>query len=190
MKLKLAITDQQPMGTIPNAFAPDRIRPLESLRFEAQGEFLQIETLFTYLTNLTLPNFKKAILTVVPDPSLVELFNAEARTEQKLAELREGYGPDHPGVRQTRVVAETIQKQINERLEGILMGLRAKRESVKAKLDGLEAALEKERKSDAQKSVERRPYDRAKRDLENLNYIADKLKMRLIQEKVDAAVPK
>lgn len=190
LKLKFNISDHVSPGPSVNAPPADRVRPLESLRFEAQAEFIQIDTLFTYLTNLSLPNFKRAILTVVPDPPLAELINAQARTEQELARLLEGRGPNHPEVNETRKVAETITRQIDERLQGILLGLKAKCQSSKAKLEGLDAALEKERKLDAQKSMDRRPYDQAKRDLENLNYIAEKLKMRLIQEKIEAALPR
>jgi len=172
LKLKFNINDRESAGPIANSPAPDRVRPLESLRFEAQGDFLAIETLFNYLTNLPLADFKKAILTVVPDPPLAELINAQARTEQELARLLEGRGPNHPEVKETRKVAETIARQIDERLQGILLGIKAKCQASKAKLEGLDAALEKERKLDAQKSMDRRPYDQAKRDLENLNYIA------------------
>jgi len=193
LKTDLNISDMEaamPGYTVSPTLEPETLRKLEGLRIEAQAEFTQIDTLYSYLTNLTKANFKKAVITVVRDEPLVDLLNRQALTEEELSKLLETYGGDHPEVRSRRAIWETTNKQIDERLEGIIIGLQAKRDAQKAKLDSLQTEVNSNKTIDIKKSNERRPYNQLKRDLESLQYIREKLSMRVIQEKVDAAIPK
>jgi beta-lactamase regulating signal transducer with metallopeptidase domain len=159
-------------------------RQLETLRVEAMAEFTRVDTLYSYLTNLPRSELKKAIPTVVPDSVLSGLQSRQAEAEQKLAELTESYGKEHPDVKRTRSLLETINRQIEERFEGLVAGLRAKRESEKAALGILQTYQQKS----IETAIQRRPYLQARRDLENLQYIREKLIMRIMQEKIDAAM--
>jgi polysaccharide biosynthesis transport protein len=169
---------------------PETLRKMEGLRVEAKAEFEKLNTLFINLTNLSRPELKKALATASPDQLLSELLGQLNLTEQKYAESLEALGVDHPEVKRTRRMLEQIGTQVNDRLDGILEGLRAKVASHKANLDSLEHEVTLAKQKDITAALQRRPYDLARRDLETAQQVRDRLWMRLIQEKVDAEIPR
>jgi hypothetical protein len=189
LREKLVITSdaREDSGSSVNAEA---LRQLERLRIEAQAEYEQMNTLFTHLAKLSRPELRKAIMTASPDPQLSELFNAMAVTEQKLADLSDNHAADHPDVKRMKRVLQTINTQVNDRLDGILEGLKARAASHKAKLERLQAEVEKAKVHDIATAIQRRPYFQAKRDLESLQEVLAALKRRVIQEKIDVEIPK
>jgi polysaccharide biosynthesis transport protein len=125
-----------------------------------------------------------------PDPQLGILLERLADTEQKLASLSEIYSPEHPEIASLRKMFDKITTQVNDRLDGILEGLKAKTLSSKARLDRLQAEVDKAKSNDIKTAIDRRPYAQAKRDLESLQLVRERLTLRIIQEKVDAAIPR
>ena len=194
LKEKLRISDFEAMaggqfssGSTPE---PEILRKLEAQRIDASAEFKRIDTLFIYLKNLQRADLKKALATASPDQQLTELMQQQALAEQKLADLIESVAVEHPDVKRiTRVLAQ-ITKQIDDRLDGIMKGLEARRDSEKAHLDELTNEAQKYRDYDITKAIERRPYWQAKRDLESQQMVRERLKLKIIQEEVDAAIPK
>ena len=169
---------------------PEQLRKLQAQRIEAKADYTRMVTLYSRLTNLTRVEFKKAISTASPDQLLADLIGSLSLTEQKLADLSETHGPDHPDVRRTRKICDTINRQVDERLDGILDGLGARTEAQKASLTQLEQDVDKFALYDQEIAVKRAPYFQLKRDLENYKFIRDRLLARIIQEKVDAALPR
>jgi polysaccharide biosynthesis transport protein len=194
LKTVLGISDFEAMaggqfssGSTPE---PEILRKLEGQRIEAQAEFKRIETLFNYLSKLSRSDLKKAVATASPDQQLTELMQQQAMAEQKLADLIESVAPEHPDVKRiTRVLAQ-INKQIEDRLDGIMKGLEARKDSEEAHLKELTKEADNFRNVDIKKAIERRPYWQAKRDLESLQLVRERLNLKIIQEEVDAAIPK
>jgi capsular exopolysaccharide synthesis family protein len=91
------------------------------------------------------------------------------------------------GVRDTINVLNT---QIDDRLDGILRGLKVSLDAKKAYLDSLADEVQKAKSTDIEQAILRRPYFQKKRDLESLQYVRERLSVRIWQEKVDAAIPK
>ena len=193
LKETLRISDFEAMGGQYNSSTtpePEILRKLEGQRIEAQAEFKRIETLYNYLTNLSRKDLRKASATASPDQQLTELMQQQALAEQKLADLIENVAAVHPDVKRiTRVLAQ-IDKQVGDRVDGIMRGLEAKKDSEKAHLDELTKEAQKFREYDIKKAIERRPYWQAKRDLESLQLVRERLNLKIIQEEVDAAIPK
>ena len=194
LKIELGISDYEAnfypgmvSGSTPE---PEILRKLEGQRIEAQAEFKRIETLYNYLTNLSKAELKKAVSTASPDRQLEQLMQDGAMAEQKLADLIEHYTPEHPEVKRITRVHAQITQQISDRLEGILKGIEAKKNSEKAHLDELTKEVEKYRNYDIETAVKRRPYWQAKRDLESLQQVRERLHFRVMQEKVKAAIPR
>jgi capsular exopolysaccharide synthesis family protein len=169
---------------------PETLRRMESLRVDAEAEFASLNTLYANLTNMSRPELKKSVATASPDPILNELLLKLNMTEQKYAEDIEAYGVDHPEVKRTRRILEQIDVQVNDRLDGILEGLRAKMLSQKATLDAMAIGVKDAKDKDIKAALERRPYDLARRDLETAQQVRERLWMRLIQEKVDSELPR
>ena len=191
MKNRLGISDweaQQGFGG--STVEPETLRKFEGLRIEAQAEYERFNTLYSHLTNLSRPLLKKAVMVASPDPQLGVLLERLADTEQKLASLSEIYSPEHPEIASLRKMFDKITTQVNDRLDGILEGLKAKTLSSKAGLDRLQAEVDSAKSKDIKAAIDRRPYFQAKRDLESLQLVRERLTLRIIQEKVDAAIPR
>jgi capsular exopolysaccharide synthesis family protein len=191
MKNDLGISDYEAqVGISTSTVEPETLRKLEGLRIEQQAEYARISTLFKKLESLSRPELKKAVMIASPDTQLGVLMDRQADTEQKLASLTEIYSPQHPEVSSLKRMLDTINTQVNDRLEGILRGLETKTAQTKAGLDELTAQVENAKKVDIKAAVERRPYFQAKRDLESLQLVRERLTLRIIQETVDAAIPR
>jgi len=136
LKVELRIPDSDDRffnaSTVPE---PEILRHMENLRIESQGEWRQANSLYSSLTNLTRAEFKTAVLTASPDLHLQGLLERQADAEQKLADLIETYSVEHPEVIRVKGILSRINDQVNERLDGILEGLRVKTAAAKARYD-------------------------------------------------------
>lgn len=191
LKEKLGISDIEGphLLTYAPTMEPETLRRMEAQRVDAQVEYQKINTLYSHLTNLSRVELKKALATASPDQLLTDLQGRLHLAEQKYAEDIETYGAEHPEVKRTRRIIEQIMQQVNDRCDGILEGLKSKLLSTKASLDDLTAGVAQARKTDIDAAIKRRPYEQARRDLETLQQVRDRLQMRIIQEKVDAELP-
>jgi polysaccharide biosynthesis transport protein len=191
MKNDLGISDwEAAQGYSGSAIEPETLRKLEGLRIEAQADHASISTLYNQLKALDKPDLKKAVTVASPDQQLQTLMERLADTEQKLASLSEVYSAAHPEVSSLRKMFEQINRQVNDRLDGILAGLSAKTAQAKARLDELAREVDQAKNRDIRAAIDRRPYFQAKRDLESLQLVRERLTLRIIQEKVDAAIPR
>ncbi len=189
LKAKLGVSDLVEAGVARSGSEPEVWRQLQAMRIEAQAEVARSETMYRHLTNVTRVELRQIAPTACPDQLLTALLEQYSVTEQKLADLGEMYGKEHPEVKRCAKVLQKINLQIEERLDGILQGLKVKMEAEKARLAELSKQVEKSREQDIQSAIERRPFWDAKRELESLQQIRERLQLRLIQEKVDAAIP-
>jgi len=191
MKEKLRISDVEAQNSFATpTLEPETLRKYENLRVEAQASYAQIQTLYSHLTNLSRVEFRKAVQVASPDPQLGILLEQLASAEQKLDVASQNYGPEHPEVIAGQKLIARITTQVNDRLDGILEGLKAKAASFKATWETLQRAVDDAREKDIQAAKVRRPYFQKKRDLENAQQIRERLQIRVISEDVEAKMPK
>jgi succinoglycan biosynthesis transport protein ExoP len=191
MKNDFRISDWEAQyGYSMSTVEPETLRKLEQLRIEAQADHASMSTLYTQLTSMARPELKKAVAIAAPDVALAGLIDRQTDAEQRLASMGEAYSAEHPDIVALRKTLETVNRQINERLDGILAGLKAKTAQFKARLDELTSEVERAKKVDIDAAIERRPYFQAKRDMESLQLVRERLSLRITQEKVDAAIPR
>jgi uncharacterized protein involved in exopolysaccharide biosynthesis len=112
-----------------------------------------------------------------------------AEAEQTLARLRVDYASDHPEVREGEALCVTIERQIHERLQGILAGLDNRIAVEKAQRESLLKQLAAERQNLAEEVQRQAESSGLARDLENEQRIRDSITLRLMQEKLDAETP-
>jgi len=191
MKAELGISDLEAQGYgTTSTVEPETLRKIEMQRIEAQADYMQWRTLYINLTNLSRPEFKKAVTTAFPDPQLATLLEQLAAAEQKFASDSVKLGAENPELLSTKSLLEKIGQQVNERLDGVLVGLKTRTDSLKAKLEQLEAEVNRAKTNDITTAIARRPYFQIKRDLESAQLVRERLALRVIQEEVDAKIPK
>ena len=190
LKEQLSITDIEGQGSGTGlTLEPEVLRRLKGLSIEAQADYEAMNTLYLKLMSLSRVELKKALATAYPDSQLMNLSENLAVKEQSLAEMVETLSPEHPDVKRLRRSYEQAKTQVNDRIDGILEGLKVRTASQKAKLDQLKTSVEEAKTADIEQAIKRRPYSLKKRDLESLQLVRERLGIRIIQEQVDLAIP-
>ena len=161
------------------------LRHLESLLLEASGDFERRKTLYTALSSLSRAELRTASVTAVPDAILSKLFQTEADLELRMVEDSVNQGPKSPTMQGHLKVKETLERQIKDRLDGILAGLRVQVDSDRARADSLRDTLEKHKAEMAELAQQRRPYDEVRRELKALEAMRERLEDRLTQERIE-----
>jgi len=166
------------------------LRKLEGLRIDSEAELQRITLLYEHLAGLDRRDLRKIIHTAAPDQLLAALFERLAQAEQQRASLSESFAAEHPEVKVATRVIEEVNRQIEDRMDGILAGLKAKKASAETHAKQLRAEIEEYRRRDIETPIRYRQYFNLKRELQNLYLVRDRLQLRLIDEKIDAAMPR
>lgn len=172
---------------------PETVRNIERDRVMANNQYIQLNGMLSQLLEIEKRDRKelrRAIPTALPDPHLERYLDDLAKAEQNYASIATDFSDEHHEVKRLMEVQATINRQIEERIDGILGGLKARVNSAKNMADELQKAFDEAKKMDTEKRELYAPYFLAKRNLENQQRILDTVFMRLLAEKVDASIPK
>ncbi len=190
LKKELNISDIEGGGIVSTVEA-ETVRRMELERILAQSRYTELNTLLSKLKAMSRPELRKSILIAYPqEQELPSLLARLAETEQMIARATPDLGPEHQTMKSLTSVLAEITRQVNDRLDGVLRGLEVGVESAKARLDEVTRQVEAAKREDAEKTRLNRPYNEAKRDLDNKLRIRDAIHIRILQEKVDAELPK
>jgi beta-lactamase regulating signal transducer with metallopeptidase domain len=98
---------------------------LNDMLVEAETQRASKAALLQQLEKMNRAEQRQALPTTVPDAILNKLMQDELAAEDKLAEQTQTMGSSNPDVQATRKMIEKLNLQIDERVKGILNGLRA-----------------------------------------------------------------
>ena len=173
---------------------PQTVRSLEEQRIRVEAEFSGLAGLLNGLLKLREEKgnteLRKSILTAINDELLSKLMMDLSTTEANLAKLKETLGPENSDFKAMAAVQANLDTNINQRIEGMLAGLKLKVDAFRLHLDSLAGAVDHARTNDAFMTEQYRPYFNAKRKLDDLQKLRDAVHLRILQETVDAALPK
>lgn len=191
LKTDLNISDIEAQGmAYTPTIEPEILRQLTRDRIAAQGLFEQLDEMYKELDSLTRPEQKKALPTATQDQQLATLLGQLNEAEQQLAVMQETLGAQHPEVKSIRNLASQIGVQVDDRIDGILQGIKTKANAQKALVESLQSQVDAAEQEDIKAALAGRPYYQAKRDLENQQFVREQLRLRIQQETVDAVIPK
>lgn len=169
---------------------PETVRGFERERIAAEAMANQYLTLYSELSAKTPDQLAQTIPTAIPDQELTRLL-ADLNTAQvQYAKLIQEYGPAATQVKQMSSIIETVRAQIEKRVEGVLMGVKAQMTAKLATANSLSNQVQAAKAKDAEMREKYRPYFLAKKDLETQQRIHETIMLRILQESVDAALPK
>ena len=182
-------SDPQSIGPSPG-MEPQTVMHINSLKIEQEMKFLQSEKTLTELKRLPAKKLRQAIPTTAPDGLLNMLLQDLLTAQTKLVSQRSDLGELHPDVVRTMNMVKDIDSKIDDRVEGILIGMEANVAALKAAVDGAELKLTSARSNDMKVARESREYFRQKQELDRLKKFRDVLSLRTLQEKIDVIIPK
>jgi len=193
LKLKLGISESMVEGSsMVQLVEPETVRRMEAERIAVEAQFTGLNELLTQLESLQTRDraeLRKTILNAYPDGELGKLLTDLWYTEATLAKSEAVYGPQHPEVKQWSAMLETIASNVDDRIDGIMKGLKLRVDAKFAELNSLQQAVRNARQMEAEATESYRPYFIKRRDLENVQRMRDVILLRVLQEQTDLAIP-
>ncbi|HUS35186.1 MAG TPA: polysaccharide biosynthesis tyrosine autokinase [Verrucomicrobiae bacterium] len=169
---------------------PETVRRIEQDRIRAEQEFAQVQEIYNTFTNKTRSELRDTIPTAYRDSALDVLLENLYKSQQNLTIMRKDYSDEHPEVLRLNALIGTLNQQIDERVGGVLSGLQSIIAARKRIVTELTNQLAEAKRIDAENMEKYRPYFKAKRDLETAQRLRDSIFIRILQETVDASIPK
>jgi polysaccharide biosynthesis transport protein len=191
LRSNLNISDPNPDSTGPSqSLASKTVDELKSEEINRQAEYDQQSTLLTKLKSLHPDDLKKALPIAVSDTQLNSLLSELDLAQQSMLKVKAEYGLEHPKYQVAKESVADLEQKVNDRVDGILVGLQAKVDSAKAGMDSIKNSIEEARQKDIEVAQLSAPYYEAKEDLDREKKWYDVLKMKTGQEVVDRDLPK
>lgn len=187
LRIKLRIPDLADSDNL--TLDPETIRRIEFDRVSADSTAEAFRTRFERLKAMSKTELRGAVPTVSPDDQLSHLLRDLSSAEANLS-AKSNLGSEHPEMKSLLLLTETLNQQIDARIDGIVRALSVEAESRKAQATALRKELESARIHDAEKMETYRPYFQAKRDVELAQRFYEMLQLRLLEERVDNALEK
>ena len=169
---------------------PEIVRRYESGLIDARTVQTSMSTLLDGLKLQSLEELRDSISTAYPDGQLDVLIRELHTGQQTLANHSIDLGELHPRIKGLEKVVATLEQQIDNRIQGVLAGLELKVRSASAQVEQLQRDVTDAKKRESDMRKKGRNYFDAKRALSNKTRIRDTILFRVMQEKVDLALPK
>jgi len=191
LRVELKINDAMANAASPDSLmTADRLKELASLRVQKEADYNQQFTLLEKLKSMNRDQLKKALPIAYSDNQLNSLLGELDLAEQTLIKLKIDYTQDNPKYKTAQELVDDLNRKIDDRVDGILMGLESKVASSEAYLNTLKTDIETAEKTDIETASKAAPYFAAKEQLENEKRWRQILAMKTGQEQVDKELPK
>ena len=191
LRVKLDISDSDAQGTSPSpSLESEALKQFETTRIQNTMAYMSQKQLLDNLKSLPREKLKQVLPTTVSDASLSTLLGALNDAQQKLVLLSRDLGPENPSVDTTKKLVDKLNEQINDRVDGIMVGLSNQVVIAKVNLEGLEKQVEDAKKRDQEKAEKSRPYYAKKKELEEVLNFRQALFTKIAAEQIDAELPK
>ncbi len=169
---------------------PETLRRLEAARVTAQTDFIQWNSLYSSLTNMSPAELRMSVISAYPDSQLASLLQAIDSAEVERISLSKDYGEKHPDMERVTGMIATLNSQVEERLRGHMGGLLARVNASKAQMEELSRQVESAKAREFKTAAQGRDYYDTKRNLESLKRMQEALRMKIMQEKIDSQLPR
>ena len=169
---------------------PETVRMLERERVAIEAGAARYQTLYNVLKAKTPTELAQAIPTAIPDTELTQLLRDLNTAETQYQKSIQEYGAENMTVKQLSSIITTVRAQIQKRVQGVLEGLEAQVASQMASATTMLHQVKQAKEKDAEMTEKYRPYFLAKKELETQQRIGETIMLRILQESVDAALPK
>ncbi|MBU6402590.1 MAG: capsular biosynthesis protein, partial [Verrucomicrobia bacterium] len=125
LRTNLNISDAMADADAPaQMLEPETVRRLDAAQIEARAQLARYETLLTKLRSMSQADLRKSLPTAYPgETELTELVTKRDTAEQELARLLKDKTAENPDVQRIAGVLKEINRQINDKVSGVLEGL-------------------------------------------------------------------
>lgn len=171
--------------------APEMITVAERELIKASQELRQSDMLLRSLRAVKSRNKLRQILpTAYRDETLDGLLAKLRASQQEYAQLRIDRSDDHPEVKAALTQIKNAEQEVEDRIDGVLEGLETLVTMRRESCDELRKAAHEARFEDRALREKARPYFKLKREIETMRKAAESAQARLIDEELEAKLPK
>lgn len=168
----------------------DTVRTLEQNRLAASQKYTDDQTLLDGIIKHSREELRSSLSTMYPfEPQLATFSDQLASGQQRLIALLKELTPEHLEVKKAQALVEKVQSQLDEKIDGILIGLKTNAERSKARLTEIEAQVRTARDEMKSTGEKFRSYFDAKRELENLQRVKEAINLRIASEAIETELP-
>jgi polysaccharide biosynthesis transport protein len=190
LRLELGITDQAEAAGFVPTLTTEMLQRYHGQKIELERDYNEQAVQLQQLKLMDKMRLRDVLPGVISDSELSTLLAKMHESEQTIAKYRIDYGQEHLNVTRLQTLIDTLNKQIDDRVDGIISSLDSQVSAKKAALDGLKQAVEDAKVKDQAESSKNQPYYNAKRDLEQLRAQHNLLYAKLEAEKLDREIPR
>jgi succinoglycan biosynthesis transport protein ExoP len=168
----------------------DQLKELSSLKISKEAAYNEQLSLLEGLKKMDRDALRKTLPIAYSDPQLNQLLNELDLAQQNLIKMKLDYQVDHPRYINAKESVDELNQKIDDRVEGILLGLKSKTDSTKAFVDTITSQMNSALQKDIEMAQKSAPYFTAKERLENAKRWREILAMKKGAELVDVQLPK
>ncbi len=193
LRKELDITDNDPQSLVPTpTLTEEQLRQYNDTMMEGQTRYNRFKEQLDQLKVLSPEKLRDVLpsISTSPDSALTGLLDKLHEAQQAYASKTNDYALDHPEVIRLQSTIDEVNRQINDRVDGIMAGLENNLNTEKAALDTLKDQVDAAIQKDREEATRGQPYWEEKRTLANLVDFHKILAARIEAEKIDLAIPK
>jgi polysaccharide biosynthesis transport protein len=191
LRKELAINDSDPGSMNPTpTLSQEQLRSYNAMRLDGETRYMKLEKQLTQLQALNRDKLRDVLPTLIPDSALSDLLNRLHESQQTFVTLTNDYAPADLHIARVQSLIDELNRQIDARVAGIMVGLENQEQSEKAALDALTASVETAKEKDQTDFIKGQPYWQEKRKLGNMIEFHKLLAAKIESEKLDVEIPK
>ena len=191
LRVTLGVNDTDPNSVSPTpTLTAEQLQNYANLKIQGEAQYVKLEKQVSQLVPLSPEQLRQVLPTVYPDPTLSDLLTKLNAAQQSYVSMTNYYGTANPDVASSKSLIDELNRQIDERVSGIMYGLSNQVQSQKATLDALDETVTTAKKADQDSAVKGQPYWEAKRRLVNMWEFNRLLATKIQAEKIDMKIPK
>ncbi len=190
LRLKLDVTDlDATSSTAGSSLQSFSLATLQNQKIEAETSLARLNAELSKLTNLPPDVLRQTLPTIEPDAQLSSLLQDKAEAEQRLITQQANQGPENPELKTTKELLVKLDSLINERVNGLLVAIQTKADTVDAAVRSAERQLDEAKSNDLVITARTRPYYRAKDELEDTKKMLEVIRFKVNQEQANVSMP-
>ncbi len=191
LRSNLHVNDYEPTATGPSpTLNAEELRAINNQMIQDEAQYVQLEKEVSELQPLSPEQLREVLPTVSQDPTLSDLLVKLNTAKQTFVSLTNDYSLANPDVIRVQSTIDELNNEINDRVNGIMVGLNSKVHSTKAALDALKDSVNEAKQKDLDDAARTQPYWEEKRKLENMLDFHRLLTTKIEAEKIDMNIPK
>ena len=183
-------------GDFANASAPmptldyAELQALHGQQIQGERTYAELKVQLEKLHEMSPDKLRDVLPSLISDGSLGPLLDQFHEAQRKLSLMKVDYSPSNLNIIRVQTLIDTLDRQINDRVAGIIAGMEAQVSAKKAALDSLVEQVDAAKRKDQEAATKNQPYYDEKRRLDEMLNMHRLVYSKIQAEKLDMEIPR